>query len=153
MKIALTPVDTLFFRDSTPFDMGTTAQDGVAGVFPPNPPTVAGAVVRGGTVVGRVARRGVAHLRQVHLGQVGHAEGVQVVGEVRQVRGAQVAVEHELPALFELRRHHLPRPLAQELVGEALRPQRDGPDLVERVTQTWTQLLARAHHVSLARSL
>lgn len=44
MKIALTPLDTLFFRDSTPFDLGTTAQDGVASVFPPHPPTVAGAI-------------------------------------------------------------------------------------------------------------
>jgi CRISPR-associated protein Cmr3 len=44
VKIALTPIDTLFFRDSTPFDLGTTAQDGVASVFPPHPPTVAGAI-------------------------------------------------------------------------------------------------------------
>lgn len=44
MKIALTPIDTLFFRDSTPFDQGTSPQDGVPSVFPPHPPTVTGAI-------------------------------------------------------------------------------------------------------------
>lgn len=43
MKVALTPIDTLFFRDSTPFDQGAHPQDGVPSVFPPFPPTVAGA--------------------------------------------------------------------------------------------------------------
>ena len=44
MKIALAPIDTWFFRDGTPFDMGESPQSGVLGVFPPNPPTVAGAI-------------------------------------------------------------------------------------------------------------
>lgn len=44
MKIALTPVDTLFFRDSTPFDQGASPQEGVPSVFPPHPPTVTGAI-------------------------------------------------------------------------------------------------------------
>lgn len=44
MKVALTPIDTVFFRDSTPFDQGTHPQDGVRSVFPPFPPTVAGAL-------------------------------------------------------------------------------------------------------------
>lgn len=44
MKLALTPIDTWFFRDGTPFDMGASPQSGVLGVFPPFPPTVAGAI-------------------------------------------------------------------------------------------------------------
>jgi CRISPR-associated protein Cmr3 len=44
MKLALAPIDTWFFRDGTPFDMGASPQSGVVGVFPPNPPTVAGAI-------------------------------------------------------------------------------------------------------------
>jgi CRISPR-associated protein Cmr3 len=44
VKIALTPIDTLFFRDSTPFDQGASPQDGVPSVFPPHPSTVSGAI-------------------------------------------------------------------------------------------------------------
>jgi len=44
MKLAFYPVDTWFFRDGTPFDKKASPQDGVVGVFPPYPPTVAGAL-------------------------------------------------------------------------------------------------------------
>lgn len=44
MRLALSPIDTWFFRDGTPFDMGASPQAGVLGVFPPYPPTVAGAI-------------------------------------------------------------------------------------------------------------
>jgi CRISPR-associated protein Cmr3 len=44
MKLLLTPLDTWFFRGSTPFDMDTSPQAGVCGIFPPHPPTVAGAI-------------------------------------------------------------------------------------------------------------
>lgn len=44
MRLALSPVDTWFFRDSTPFDKGATPQAGVSGVFPPYPSTVAGTI-------------------------------------------------------------------------------------------------------------
>lgn len=44
MKLALSPIDTWFFRDSTPFDQEASSQSGVVGVFPPYPPTVAGAL-------------------------------------------------------------------------------------------------------------
>ena len=40
----LEPLDTLFFRDGTPFTADSTPQDGVDSLFPPHPPTVAGAV-------------------------------------------------------------------------------------------------------------
>ena len=40
----LRPVDTWFFRDSTPFTAEATPQEAVASVFPPHPPTVAGAL-------------------------------------------------------------------------------------------------------------
>lgn len=44
MNIALTPIDTWFFRDSTPFNKNEPAQAGVRSLFPPSPSTVAGAV-------------------------------------------------------------------------------------------------------------
>lgn len=44
MKIALCPIDTWFFRDSTPFTQGESPQAGVASVFPPHPPSVVGAI-------------------------------------------------------------------------------------------------------------
>lgn len=44
MRLALSPIDTWFFRDGTPFNMGASPQTGVIGVFPPYPPTVAGAI-------------------------------------------------------------------------------------------------------------
>jgi CRISPR-associated protein Cmr3 len=44
MKVLLTPIDTWFFRDSTPFDKGESPQAGVHSVFPPYPSTVAGAI-------------------------------------------------------------------------------------------------------------
>jgi CRISPR-associated protein Cmr3 len=44
MKLLFTPVDSWFFRDSTPFDMDAAPQARVRGVFPPYPSTVAGAV-------------------------------------------------------------------------------------------------------------
>ena len=40
----LEPVDTLFFRDGTPFTADSAPQDGVDSLFPPHPPTVAGAL-------------------------------------------------------------------------------------------------------------
>ena len=40
----LEPVDTLFFRDGTPFTADSARQDGVDSLFPPHPPTVAGAL-------------------------------------------------------------------------------------------------------------
>ena len=40
----LEPVDTLFFRDGTPFTADSAQQDGVDSLFPPHPPTVAGAL-------------------------------------------------------------------------------------------------------------
>lgn len=42
--LRLEPLDTLFFRDGTPFTADSTPQDGVDSLFPPHPPTVAGAV-------------------------------------------------------------------------------------------------------------
>jgi len=47
MKVTLTPLDTWFFRDSTPFDKGASPQAWVAGIFPPPPQTVAGALRAG----------------------------------------------------------------------------------------------------------
>ena len=40
----LEPVDTWFFRDGTPFVAGGVPQYGVTSLFPPHPPTVAGAL-------------------------------------------------------------------------------------------------------------
>ncbi len=40
----LEPLDTLFFRDGTPFTADSAPQDGVDSLFPPHPPTVAGAL-------------------------------------------------------------------------------------------------------------
>jgi CRISPR-associated protein Cmr3 len=40
--IKLTPLDTLFFRDGSPFNAGETGQMEVASVFPPNASTVVG---------------------------------------------------------------------------------------------------------------
>ncbi len=42
--VTLEPVDTLFFRDATPFASGSASQADVGGVFPPPPPTVTGAI-------------------------------------------------------------------------------------------------------------
>ena len=42
--IQLRPVDTWFFRGSTPFTAGASPQEGVPSLFPPHPPTVAGAL-------------------------------------------------------------------------------------------------------------
>jgi CRISPR-associated protein Cmr3 len=44
MRFQLSPIDTWFFRDGTPFDKDGASQAGVVGVFPPYPPTVAGAI-------------------------------------------------------------------------------------------------------------
>ena len=44
MKLQLSAIDTWFFRDGTPFDMKGSSQSGVVGMFPPHPPTVAGAI-------------------------------------------------------------------------------------------------------------
>lgn len=43
----LRPIDTWFFRDSTPFTAEATPQEAVGSVFPPHPPTVAGALRAG----------------------------------------------------------------------------------------------------------
>ena len=40
----LTPLDTLFFRDGRPFNLGETGQMEVEGIFPPSPTTVVGAM-------------------------------------------------------------------------------------------------------------
>ena len=42
--VRLEPVDTWFFRDGTPFTAGSAPQDGVGSLFPPHPPTTAGAL-------------------------------------------------------------------------------------------------------------
>ena len=42
--VQLHPVDTWFFRDGTPFAAGSTPQEDVGSLFPPHPPTVAGAL-------------------------------------------------------------------------------------------------------------
>lgn len=42
--VKLTPLDTLFFRDGSPFSAGETGQMEVRGVFPPSPTTVVGAL-------------------------------------------------------------------------------------------------------------
>ena len=42
--IRLDPLDTLFFRDGTPFSAGSAPQDGVASLFPPHPGSLAGAL-------------------------------------------------------------------------------------------------------------
>ena len=38
------PIDTLFFRDGTPFSSGSSSQTVAGGVFPPNPPSLTGAL-------------------------------------------------------------------------------------------------------------
>ena len=43
-RIELRPVDTWFFRDATPFTAEVVPQEGVQSIFPPHPPTVAGAL-------------------------------------------------------------------------------------------------------------
>ncbi len=47
IRMKLQPVDTLFFRDGTPFSAGSASQDEVGGLFPPNPETVMGALRAG----------------------------------------------------------------------------------------------------------
>ena len=42
--IQLKPLDTWFFRGGTPFTMDGTPQENVGSLFPPHPPTIAGAV-------------------------------------------------------------------------------------------------------------
>ena len=42
--IQLQPVDTWFFRDGTPFTARDAPQEDVGSIFPPNPPTVVGAL-------------------------------------------------------------------------------------------------------------
>ena len=42
--VQLQPVDTWFFRDGTPFTMDSAPQENVGSLFPPHPPTVAGAL-------------------------------------------------------------------------------------------------------------
>ena len=42
--VQLQPVDTWFFRGGTPFTMYATPQENVGSLFPPHPPTVAGAI-------------------------------------------------------------------------------------------------------------
>ena len=42
--LQLRPVDTWFFRDGTPFTAQSAPQENVGSLFPPNPPTVVGAV-------------------------------------------------------------------------------------------------------------
>ena len=42
--IQLLPVDTWFFRDGTPFTADSAPQENVGSLFPPHPPTVAGAL-------------------------------------------------------------------------------------------------------------
>lgn len=42
--LQLEPLDTLFFRDGTPFSAGSASQEDVGGLFPPLPVSVAGAL-------------------------------------------------------------------------------------------------------------
>ena len=42
--VRLEPVDTLFFRDGTPFTEGSAPQENVGSLFPPHPATTAGAL-------------------------------------------------------------------------------------------------------------
>ncbi len=42
--LAFEPLDTLFFRDATPFTLGAAPQEDVGSVFPPGPATIVGAV-------------------------------------------------------------------------------------------------------------
>ncbi len=42
--VSLDPVDTLFFRDGTPFSADSSPQDGVTSVFPPHPGSLTGAI-------------------------------------------------------------------------------------------------------------
>ncbi len=42
--VRLEPLDTWFFRDGTPFTAGNAPQEDVRSLFPPHPPTVAGAL-------------------------------------------------------------------------------------------------------------
>ena len=42
--IRFEPLDTLFFRDGTPFTAQNAPQEGVGSLFPPHPPTAAGAL-------------------------------------------------------------------------------------------------------------
>ena len=42
--VRLDSLDTLFFRDGTPFSIGNSPQEDVVGRFPPHPPTVVGAL-------------------------------------------------------------------------------------------------------------
>ena len=42
--VRLEPVDTLFFRDGTPFSADASPQEDVASLFPPHPTTVTGAI-------------------------------------------------------------------------------------------------------------
>lgn len=44
ISLRLEPIDTLFFRDSTPFAAGSASQDETGGLFPPLPTTVVGAL-------------------------------------------------------------------------------------------------------------
>ena len=44
LGLQLDPVDTLFFRDGTPFTADSSPQEDVGGVFPPHPTTVLGAL-------------------------------------------------------------------------------------------------------------
>lgn len=44
ISIQMEPVDTLFFRDGTPFSAGSASQEDVGGLFPPHPASVAGAL-------------------------------------------------------------------------------------------------------------
>ena len=50
--VQLQPIDTWFFRDGTPFTMGSAPQENVGSLFPPHPPTVAGAL-RAALALGR----------------------------------------------------------------------------------------------------
>lgn len=44
LNLQFDPIDTLFFRDGTPFAADSSPQDGVTSMFPPSPATVAGAL-------------------------------------------------------------------------------------------------------------
>jgi CRISPR-associated protein Cmr3 len=78
--LSLHPMDTLFFRSGMPFDAGGLSLNDAGGVFPPPPPTIAGAIratlarSRGwsgngswGEDVAAVLGDGPEHLGQLHL--------------------------------------------------------------------------------------
>ncbi len=112
--IMLSPVDTWFFRDSTPFSSDSSSQSEVGGLFPPHPPTVTGAVraalarANGWTGQGRwdpglneVLGDGPAHLGQLRLtGPVVLREDIPLFPVPRHMVGARLNEDRWEPQAF-----------------------------------------------------